>query len=98
MNTRIAALRQRRAQLVVRAALQRAQVAQALQPWQKPLTLVDTLIEVVRVVRRHPVLAAVGVSLFASGTRHRWLMWVGRLVTLWDVVQGVRALWHKRPA
>lgn len=98
MNTRIAVLRHRRALLIARTALQRAQVAQAFQPWHKPLTVVDTLIEVVRVVRRHPVLAVAGASLFASGTRHRWLMWVGRLVTFWDIAQGLRALWHKRPA
>ena len=98
MNTRIAALRHRCALLVARAALQRTQVEQALRPWLKPLMVVDTLIEVVRVVRRHPVLAVAGASLFASGRRHPWLMWVGRLATFWDIAQALRALWQKRPA
>lgn len=98
MNTRIAVLRHRRALLVARAAMQRTQVEQALRPWFKPLMVVDTLIEVARVLRRHPALAVAGASLFASGTRHRWLMWVGRLATFWDIALALRALWRKRTA
>lgn len=96
MNIRIAAIRHRRALLIARAALQRTQVAQALQPWQKPLALVDMLVVAVRAVRQHPVFAAVGSSLFISATRHRWLLWAGRLFTLWQVAQVVRAQWPKR--
>ncbi len=95
MNMRIAAIRHRRTLLIARAALQRTQMTQALQPWQRPLAVVDTVAEVVRAFRQHPVFAAVGTSLFISTTPHRWLLWAGRLFTLWQVAQMVRALWHK---
>ena len=96
MNIRIAAIRQRRALLIARAALQRTQIAQVVQPWQQPLTMVDTVTEVVRAVRQHPVFAAVGTSMFLSSTRYRWLLWAARLFTLWEVVQVVRGQWPKR--
>ena len=96
MNTRIAAIRHRRALLIARAGLQRLQLAQAFQPWQRPLAMVDTVAEVVRAVRRHPVFSAVGSSLFMSSTRHRWLLWAVRLFGLWGVAQVVRTQWHKR--
>lgn len=98
MNTRIAAIRHRRALLIARAELQRLQLAQALQPWQKPLAMVDAVAEVVRAVRLYQVFAAVGTSLFMLNTRHRWLLWAGRLFTLWEVTQVVRKQWHRRQA
>jgi hypothetical protein len=97
MNMRIAAIRHRRALLIARCALQRIQVAQVIQPWRKPLAMADTLAEVVRAVRQHPVFAAAGTSLFITTTRHRWLLWAARLFTLWEVVQVVRAQWPKAP-
>ncbi len=98
MNTRIAAIRHRRALLIARADLQRLQLAQALQPWHKPLAMADAVSEALRAVRQHPAFTAVGTSLFISTTRHRWLLWAGRLFILWEVVQVVRTQWHKRPA
>jgi hypothetical protein len=96
MNMRIATLRHRRSLLIARAALQREQLAQALQPWQKPLAVADAVAEMARAVRQHPVFAAVGTSLFLSFTRHRWLLWAGRLFTLWELVQVVRSRRPKR--
>ena len=95
MNMRIAAIRHRRALLIARAALQRTQMAQVVQAWRKPLAMVDSVAEVVRTVRQHPVFAAVGTSLFLSSRRYRWLLWAGRLFTLWEVVQVVRGQWPK---
>lgn len=96
MNTRIAAIRHRRALLIARAGLQRVQLAQAFQPWHKPLAMVDAVAQVVRAIRQYQVFAAAGTSLFMLTTRHRWLLWAGRLFTLWEVVQVVRTQWHKR--
>ncbi len=50
-------LNQRRQQLIAQAQTQRLAVAQALQPWHKPLGIVDRVLVGIAQIRRHPVLS-----------------------------------------
>ena len=96
MNAKRIELAERRAALVARAAIQRAELLQALAPWRRPLAVVDQCLAPVRYIGSHPALL-VGAMAFMAVIRPkrmaRWLQsgwWVWR--TARAVKQGLRGL------
>jgi hypothetical protein len=93
MNTKLTKLAARKADLVGKAASQRAQLSQAMAPWRGPLAVVDRGIAAVRYVGSHPPLLAgvVGVAAFLVVRRPRRLVgWLQRGWMVWRVVLAVK--------
>ena len=98
MNTRLAELAGKRAQLVARAASQREQISGLVRQCQGPLTVAEKGFAMVRFVRGHPLLfASVGVgAAFLIARRAGGLRkWGGRLATLWQTAHSARSWWSK---
>jgi hypothetical protein len=93
MNTRIAAIRHRRALLVARSDFQRLELAVCLAPWRRPLAVVDT---VMTVVRTYSTFSTLGALFVARAPRRGLLSWAGRLLAAWEVVRLVRREWQRR--
>ena len=76
-------LRDKRARLLVRAALEREQLSAQLDAWRAPLALLDRGVATARQVRRHPEwLVAVAVVIALVRPR-RALAWARRGFILW---------------
>jgi len=76
-------LRDKRARLVARAALEREQLSAQLDAWRAPLALFDKSIAAARYVRRHPEwLVAVAVVIALLRPR-RALAWARRGFLAW---------------
>jgi hypothetical protein len=91
MNTRLTVIRQHRAALRAKAGSQREELARLVEPWRKPLTLVDGGIALLRRARANPLAIAIGAVLLVRmgmGRRH-WTTWVGRLWTGWHLYQSL---------
>ena len=83
MNAKLTELVERQTTLVARAATQRAELSEALEPWRRPLAVVDQGWVAVRYLRNHVALL-VGIAAFvmplrplrvARWLRRGWLMW-----------------------
>ncbi len=84
-------LRARREELVARAAAQRGDFRENLEPLRQPLARVDQALEVIGYVRRHPSLlagAAVVAVILGRGPAGKWL---GRGWLAWKTVQSLRS-------
>lgn len=90
MNT-LATIARRRAALVAQAAAQRDELGRLVEPWQKPLTLVDRGIEIVRRLRAHPFAIAAGVALLVGMGRGRLSGWTGRIWAVWQIYSSLRS-------
>jgi len=89
MNARLTAIARQRAALVTQAAAQRSELGRWLQPWQKPLSLVDRGIALARHVRANPLALAIGVLLLFRLGSGRWSVWAGRFWTGWQIYQSL---------
>jgi hypothetical protein len=77
------ALALRKARLQERIAQQRDQLAVCVEPFEKPLALVDKVLHAGRVIQQQPWIAGVAVfGLVVLRRRHFW-RWIGRGWTLW---------------
>ncbi|MBE0624104.1 MAG: hypothetical protein IH606_04750 [Burkholderiales bacterium] len=89
MDRRLVAIESRRARLLERAALERAEVAQSLQLWEHPLGFVDRCLDALRfVVSRPPLVAGAALALVLLRPRSA-IRWARRAFGLW---QGYRWL------
>ena len=70
-SARLELIRQHRKLLTARAALQRREVEQYAQVWQKPLALADRGIALVRRVREHPAVLLLGLAALAYFNRKK---------------------------
>ena len=90
MNT-LAAIVRRRAALVAQAAAQRDELDRLIEPWQKPLALVDRGIEIVQRLRAHPLVIAAGVALLVWMGRRKLSRWAGRIAAVWQLYSSLRS-------
>lgn len=83
MNAKLVKLAERRATLVARAAVQRAELAQRLEPWRGPLAVVDQGVAAIRYIKSHPEIMAAMVMFavvirprrISSWLRRGWVLW-----------------------
>jgi hypothetical protein len=66
MNKKLLILAQQRERLVLEAARQRVQLAQAVDVWRAPLALADQGLAAIRYIRKHPILMAGGSALLVK--------------------------------
>jgi len=78
MSEPIEQIRQRRELLVMRADLQRFDLALQIEPWKKPLSYIDHGLTLARRVRAHPALIAGALAALAFVGRNR----LGRVAQL----------------
>ncbi len=90
MNARLKYLKKRRELLVSRAAVQRSKVSHIATNLQQRLWFVDMGIGVVQGLRNQPSLAAASASFLLPASKHKWLIWGGRLFTAWELYTLVR--------
>ena len=90
MSPELAAIRERRARLVERAAAQRDQIDRLSRECARPLVLADRVVGAWRFVRGRPGLAAAALALVVTLKPARALSWSVRGWLLW---QAARRVW-----
>ena len=90
MNT-LATIERRRAALVAQAATQRDELGRIIEPWQKPLAVVDRGMEIVHRLRTHPLAIAAGVVLLVWMRRRGLGRWTGRIWAVWQLYSSLRS-------
>lgn len=90
MNDKLTQLAARRELLVSRAAAQRLVLAQNIEPWRRPLALVDQGLNVFRFIKRHPVWIAGGSALLAMLRPERTGKWLRRGWVAWQIIRKLR--------
>jgi dihydropteroate synthase len=79
MNKKLQILAQRRERLVLVAAKQRAQLAQAVDVWRAPLALADQGLAAMSFIRKHPILMAGGTAVLVRLVRKSFIgKWFSR--------------------
>ena len=87
MNTKLTQLTERRATLVARAAAQRIELSQALEPWRGPLSVVDQVWGAVRFITDHPALLAGMVAFVATLRPWRMVGWLPKGWVIWRIAR-----------
>lgn len=94
---RLMELALRKERLVARAEAQRAAVGERFRELQRPIAIADAALSVVRTLRAHPALVAVGVAVLVA-LRGRGLFSIaGRLYSVWRLWRTVSAWTSGRP-
>ncbi len=96
MSARKQYLRARREWLVSQSAAQRSEITYIVSHLQKSLRWADRGFAIGQALRTHPVLAVAGVSLLLRTARTKRLLWVGQLLTVWELFSVVRKQWPRR--
>lgn len=91
MHSPLVQLAKKRQHLVAQAQLQRLAVAAQLQVLHKPISLLDTGLNMVRYIKRHPVLVASGGSALLSMLKPSGLsLWLQRGLLTWQLLGRLR--------
>lgn len=92
MNRKLLKLAQRRERLVLEAAQQRVQLAQAIEVWRRPLGLVDQGLVVVSFITSHPFYVAVISAVYVRIFRKSFIgKWFGRGMMAWRLVRKLQS-------
>ncbi len=87
MNKKLLLLAQRRERLVLEAAQQRMQLAQAIVAWRGPLALADQGLAAISFIKNHPFyvtgVSAILIRLFRKSFIGKWL---GRGMMAWQLI------------
>ncbi len=91
MNNSLVTLAKKRQRLVEEAQMQRVAVANQLQAWHKPISMLDYAINMLRYVKQHPVLVASGGSALLSMFKPNALsLWLQRGLLAWPILSKFR--------
>jgi len=91
MKLNLNQIAQRRAHLQAQAASQRAELAQQMERFRAPLTLVDRGMEAIRFVRRNPLLLVGASTLFIALRQYGSGKWLRRGWLVWQLVRRLRS-------
>lgn len=89
MNDRLERLAARRAELVARAEMQRAQLSRSAAPLRKSLSLADRGLAAFRYVTARPLLMAAGAAALAVMSPRLLLKWAQRGWLAWRLLRGI---------
>lgn len=91
MNNSLVTLAKKRQRLVEEAQMQRVVVANQLQAWHKPISMLDYAMNMLRYVKQHPVLVASGGSALLSMFKPNALsLWLQRGLLAWKILSKFR--------
>jgi hypothetical protein len=85
MNTCLGMIRQHRAALQVKAAAQRAEMAELVQPWRAPFRFADWVVALTRLARTQPLAITLLMGLLMRMGHGHWSVWAGRLWSGWHI-------------
>ena len=92
MNKKRFKLAQRRERLVLEAAKQRVQLAQAVDAWRAPLALADQGLAAISFIKQHPILLASSTAVLVRLVRKSFIgRWFGRGMMAWQFVRKVQS-------
>jgi len=95
MIDRLAAIQARRYQLIVRSAELRKDVSRLLKPWRASVSIANRVVSMVRRIKENPLIIPMALILVFSARRSVAGIWIGRLLTLWQVFQSVQSTRRK---
>ena len=90
MSARLALIRKHRALLRLRAESQRLTLATEFGPWRRPLAIADGVMAVGRSFRQNPLAIVTALVFLLATPQHRLGIWVGRLLTVWEIIHLLR--------
>lgn len=91
MNNSLVTLAKKRQRLVEESQMQRVALANQLQAWHKPISMLDYAINMLRYVKQHPVLVASGGSALLSMFKPNALsLWLQRGLLAWQILSKFR--------
>jgi len=91
MNSSLDNLAKKRQDLVDQAQMQRLALAEQMQAWHQPISLLDYAINIVRYLKQHPLLLATGGSALLSVLKPSALrVWLQRGLLVWQLVSRFR--------
>ena len=92
MNEKLLKLAQRREHLVLEAAKQRAQLAQAVEVWRVPLALAEQGLAAISFIKKHPILMAASTAVLVRLVRKSFMgKWLGRGMMAWRLVRKLQS-------
>ena len=92
MNEKLLKLAQRREHLVLEAAKQRLQLAQAVEVWREPLALADQGLAAISYIKKHPILIAASSAVLVRLVRKSFIgKWLGRGMMAWQLVRKLQS-------
>ena len=92
MNKQGLKLAQRRERLILDAAKQRVQIAQAIEVWRAPLALTDQGLVAIGLFKKHPILMAVSSAVLVRMVRKSFIgKWFGRGMMAWQLVRKLQS-------
>ena len=92
MNEKLLKLAQRREHLVLEAAKQRLQLAQAVEVWREPLALAEQGLAAISFIKKHPILMAASTALLVRLVRKSFMgKWLGRGMMAWRLVRKLQS-------
>ena len=92
MNENLLKLARRREHLVLEAAKQRVQLAQAVEVWREPLALAEQGLAAISFIKKHPILMAASTAVLVRLVRKSFMgKWLGRGMMAWQLVRKVQS-------
>lgn len=92
MNERLLKLARRREHLVLEAAKQRVQLAQAVEVWREPLALAEQGLAAISFIKKHPILMAASTAVLVRLVRKSFMgKWLGRGMMAWRLVRKLQS-------
>jgi phage antirepressor YoqD-like protein len=92
MNQALIRLTERKRLLIEQAAIQRATVAQEIEPWRPVVARADQGLALGRYLKSHPLLLVGGAALVAAVGRGRLVRWLGRGMFAWRMISNLRII------
>ena len=92
MNEKLLKLARRRENLVLEAAKQRVQLAQAVEVWREPLALAEQGLAAISFIKKHPILMAASTAVLVRLVRKSFMgKWLGRGIMAWRLVRKLQS-------
>ena len=92
MNENLLKLARRREHLVLEAAKQRVQLAQAVEVWREPLALAEQGLAAISFIKKHPILMAASTAVLVRLVRKSFMgKWLGRGMMAWRLVRKLQS-------
>ena len=92
MNEKLLKLAQRREHLVLEAAKQRVQLAQAVEVWRAPLALAEQGLAAISFIKKHPIFMAASTAVLVRLVKKSFMgKWLGRGMMAWQLVRKLQS-------
>jgi hypothetical protein len=91
MKPTLVKLAKKRQVLVDEAQMQRVAVVDQLQAWHKPIGMLDSAINMLRYIKRHPILvASAGSTLLSMFKPNALSLWLQRGLLAWQILSKLK--------